>query len=129
MVTQPNLIGMTVPGGSEALSAIRPLGWDIPPTEPGGRAERHEMTVSPVPNAAGLIPRHDPGCFPGASPAPTRWAGKQKAAPKDRFNTLIHGENLERAKGFEPLTPTLARLWSKLPANVEVVSMRSSTDV
>lgn len=33
MVTQPNLIGMTVPGGSEAFSAMRPLGWDIPPTE------------------------------------------------------------------------------------------------
>jgi hypothetical protein len=30
MVTQPNLIGMIVPGESEALSAMRPLGWDIP---------------------------------------------------------------------------------------------------
>jgi hypothetical protein len=68
MVTQPNLIGMTVPGGLEALSVMRPLGWDIPPAQPAGRVERREMTVSPVPNAASLIPRHDAGCFPSTDP-------------------------------------------------------------
>ena len=110
MVTQPNLIGMTVPGGSEALSAIRPLGWDIPPTEPGGRAERHEMTVSPVPNAAGLIPRHNPACFPGASPAPTRWAGKQKTAPKDRCTTLISLRKSGAGEGIRTLDPNLGKV-------------------
>ena len=110
MVTQPDLIGMIVPGGSEALSAMRPLGWDIPPTEPAGRAERHEITVSPVPNAAGLIPRHDPACFPGASPPPTRWAGKQKTAPKDRFNTLISLRKTGAGEGIRTLDPNLGKV-------------------
>jgi hypothetical protein len=110
MVTQPNLIGMTAPGGSEALSAMRPLGWDIPPTGSAGRAERREKTVSPVPNAAGRIPRHDPGCFPGASPAPTRWAGKQKTAPKDRFNTLISFRKSGAGEGIRTLDPNLGKV-------------------
>ena len=110
MVTQPNLIGMTVPGGSDALSAMRPLGWDIPPTGSAGRAERHEMTVSSVPNAAGRIPRHDAGCFPGASPAPARWAGKQKTAPKDRFNTLISLRKSGAGEGIRTLDPNLGKV-------------------
>ncbi len=110
MVKQPNLIGMTVPGGAEALSAMRQLGWDIPPTEPAGRAERREMTVSPVPNAAGRIPRHDTGCFPNASPAPTRWAGKQKTAPKGRFNTLISLRKSGAGEGIRTLDPNLGKV-------------------
>ncbi len=110
MVTQPNLIGMTVPGGSEALSAIRPLGWDVPVTEPAGRAERHEMALSPVQNAAGLILRHDAGCFPGASPAPTRWAGKQKTAPKDRFTALISLRKSGAGEGIRTLDPNLGKV-------------------
>ncbi len=110
MATQPNLIGMTVPQGSKALSAMRPLGWDMPPTEPAGRAERREMTVSPVPNAAGRIPQHDAGCFPGASPAPTRWAGKQKTAPKDRFNTLISLRKSGAGEGIRTLDPNLGKV-------------------
>jgi hypothetical protein len=78
MVTQPNLIGMTVPGGSEALSAMRALGWDVPPPQPARRAERREMSVSSVPNAAGLIPRHDAGCFPGTG----RMGGEAKNGPE-----------------------------------------------
>jgi hypothetical protein len=69
MAEQAKLIGMAVSGGSEPLNAMRPLGWDIPSTEPAGRAERREMTVSPVPNAAGRIRRYDPGCLPSASSA------------------------------------------------------------
>jgi hypothetical protein len=110
MVTQPNLIGMTVPGGSEALSAMRPRGWDIPPTQPAGRAEWREMMVSPVPKATGRIPRHDPGCFPSASPAPTRWAGKQKTAPKDRFNTLISLRKSGAGEGIRTLDPNLGKV-------------------
>ena len=109
MATQPNPIGMTVPRGSKALSAMRPLGWDMPPTEPAGRAEPHELTVSPVPNAAGLIPRHDPGCFPGASPALTQWAGKQKTAPRDRFNTLISLRKSGAGEGIRTLDPNLGK--------------------
>jgi hypothetical protein len=110
MATQPNLIGMTVPGGSKALSAMRSLGRDIPPTEPSGRAERPEMTVSPVPKAAGLIPRHDPACFPSASPTPTQWAGKQKMAPKDRFNTLISLRKSGAGEGIRTLDPNLGKV-------------------
>ncbi len=110
MVTQPNAISMTAPGGSEALSAMRPLGWDVPPTEPAGRAERHEMTVSSMPDAAGCIPRHDAGCFPGASPAPARWARKQKTAPKDRFNTLISLRKSGAGEGIRTLDPNLGKV-------------------
>jgi hypothetical protein len=115
MVTQPNLIGMTVPGGSEALSAMRPLGWDVPRTEPAGRAERHEMTVSPVPNAAGPIPRHDPGCFPDASPTPTPRPGKQKTAPKDRFNTLISLKKSGAGDGIRTHDPNLGKVAIRYP--------------
>ncbi len=110
MATQPNLIGITVPGGSEALSAMRPLGRDIPPTGSAGRAEWHETTASPVPNAAGRIPRHDPGCFPGASPALTQWAGKQKTAPRDRFNTLISLRKSGAGEGIRTLDPNLGKV-------------------
>ena len=110
MVTQPNLIGMTVPGGSEALCVMRLLGWDVPPTGSAGRAERHEVTVSPVPNAAGLIPRHDGGCFPGASPAPTRWAGKQKTALKDRFKALISLRKSGAGDGIRTHDPNLGKV-------------------
>ena len=110
MVTQPNLIGMTVPGGSEALSAMRPIGWDVPVTEPAGCAERCEMGVSPVPNAAGRIPQHDAGCFPSASPAPTRWAGKQKTAPKDRSKPLSFLRNSGAGEGIRTLDPNLGKV-------------------
>jgi hypothetical protein len=110
MVKQPNLIGMTVPGGSEPLSAMHPGGWKIPPLQPAGRAERHEMTVSPVPNAAGLIPRHDPACFPGASPASTQWAGKQKTAPKDRLNSLISLRKSGAGDGIRTHDPNLGKV-------------------
>ncbi len=110
MVTQPNLIGMTVPGGSEGLSVMRLLGWDIPVTEPAGRAERHEMTVSPLQNTAGRIPRHDPGCFPGASPALTQRAGKQKTAPRDRINTLISLRKYGAGEGIRTLDPNLGQV-------------------
>ena len=110
MVKQPNLIGMSVPGGSEPFSAMYPDGWNIPPLQPAGRAERRKMTASPVPNGTGRIPRHDPGCFPGASPAPTRWAGKQKTAPKDRFNILISLRKSGAGEGIRTLDPNLGKV-------------------
>ena len=110
MVTQPNLIGMTVPGGSEALSAMRPIGWDVSVTEPAGCAERCEMGVSPVPNAAGRIPQHDAGCFPIASPAPTRWAGKQKTAPKDRSKPLNLFRKTGAGDGIRTHDPNLGKI-------------------
>ena len=110
MVMQLNLIGMTVPGAPEAFNAMRPLGWGIPLTGSAGRAERREMTVSPAPNAAGLIPRHDPGCFPGASPTPTPRPGKQKTAPKDRFNKLISLRKTGAGEGIRTLDPNLGKV-------------------
>ena len=110
MVTKLKLVGMTVPGGSAALSAMRPCGWDIPTTEPVGRADRREMTVSPVPNAAGRILRHDPGCFPSASPTRTQRPGKQKTAPKDRFNTLILLRKYGAGEGIRTLDPNLGKV-------------------
>jgi hypothetical protein len=48
--------------------------------------------------------------FPHASPVSPSRVGKQKTAPKDRSKQLISLRELERAKGFEPSTPTLVRL-------------------
>lgn len=81
MATAPNIFEVAVPAGAYLRHDMRPLGRNIPPTEPAGRARPREMTVSPMPNAAGRIRRHDPGCFPHASPASTLRAGKQKTAP------------------------------------------------
>ena len=110
MATAPNIFEVAVPAGAYLRHDMRPLGRNIPPTEPAGRAERREMTVSPVPNAAGRIPRHDAGCFPGASPAPTRWAGKQKTAPKDRFNTLISLRESGAGDGIRTHDPNLGKV-------------------
>ena len=110
MATQPNPIGMTVPAGWEALSAMHLFCWDVPVTEPAGRAERHQMTVSPVPNAAGLIPRHDPACFPSASPTPAQRPGKQKAAPKDRSKPLISLRKSGAGEGIRTLDPNLGKV-------------------
>jgi hypothetical protein len=110
MTTHLKLVVIAAQGRSETLIAMRPDGWNMPATAPGGRAERREMFVSPIPNAAGRIPRHDPGCFPGASPAPTRWAGKQKTAPKDRFNSLISLRKSGAGEGIRTLDPNLGKV-------------------
>ncbi len=110
MTTHPKLVVIAAQGRSETLIAMRPDGWNMPATAPAGRAERHEMTVSSVPNAAGRIPRHDAGCFPGASPAPARRAGKQKTAPKDRFNTLISLRKSGAGEGIRTLDPNLGKV-------------------
>jgi hypothetical protein len=89
---------------------MRRRGWDIRPTEPAGRADPREMTVSPVPNSAGRILRHDPGCFPSASPTPTPRPGKQKTAPKDRFNTLISLRKSGAGEGIRTLDPNLGKV-------------------
>jgi len=44
-------------------------------------------------------------CFPHASPSPHEGSAQQGP----RVNLLDLQNNLERAKGFEPSTPTLAR--------------------
>ena len=84
MATQLKIVRGAVPGGSEALTPMRPLGWDIPPTEPAGRTEWCEMTISPVPNAAGVILRHDAGCFPGTDPM----GGEAKNGPGGPSSTV-----------------------------------------
>lgn len=52
IAAEPKLFSMVIPAGAEPLSSIFPTGWSIPPTEPAGRTNPCEMTVSPVPNAA-----------------------------------------------------------------------------
>jgi hypothetical protein len=68
MATEFRLLGMGLPVGSEALTAMCRLGWGMPPREPAGHAEPPEPTVSTLPNAARHIRRHVPVCFPNASP-------------------------------------------------------------
>jgi hypothetical protein len=57
------------------------------------------------------------GCFPCASPELKR-QGRLSAACQKFFRYL---ENLERAKGFEPSTPTLARSCSCFNALPHVI--------
>jgi hypothetical protein len=56
-----------------------------------------------------LLPR----CFPHASP---EWK-RQSRLSAARHNQFNYQEILERAKGFEPSTPTLARLCSIFPGS------------
>ena len=63
------------------------------------------MTVSPVPNAAGPTPRHDPGCFPNTDPM----GGEAKTAPNDRFNTLISFRKSRAGAGIRTLDPNLGK--------------------
>ena len=86
MAKEPKLIGMAIPRGSKAVCAMRPRGSSYPMTEPAGRVDPHEMTVLPMPNAAGGSLRHGPCCFPRVSLTLARRPGKQNAAPKDFFN-------------------------------------------
>jgi hypothetical protein len=118
MTTLLKVVVIAAQGRSETLIAMRPDGCNMPATAPAGRAERREMPVSPIPNAAGRIPRHDPGCFPGASPAPARWAGKQKTAPKDRFNTLISLRKSGAGEGIRTLDPNLGKVLLDLSGTI-----------
>ena len=82
------------------------------PTPLPGVARLGTFEASRMPNVAARPLRSSPHCFPHAPPISLSEAGKQKTAPKGRSNKLFSLRKLERAKGFEPSTPTLARLCS-----------------
>jgi hypothetical protein len=110
MCTRPELAGMAVIEGSKALNLMRPQGWNLSPMEPPGRSDPREMSVSPVPNAAGRIRRHDAACFPSASPTSAQRAGKQKTAPKDRLNRMISLRKTGAGEGIRTLDPNLGKV-------------------
>ncbi len=63
-----------------------------------------------TPSAFERPPQPAPRCFPSASPALTRWAGKQKTAPKDRFNALISLKKSGAGEGIRTLDPNLGKV-------------------
>jgi hypothetical protein len=110
MCTRPKLAGMAVIEGSNALNPMRPQSWNVSPMERPGRADPREMTVWPVPNAAGRIRRHDAACFPSASPTSVQRAGKQKTAPKDRLNRMISLRKTGAGDGIRTHDPNLGKV-------------------
>ena len=48
-------------------------------------------------------------CLPSASPLPAQRPGKQKAAPKDRFNILMSLRKSGAGEAIRTLDPNLAR--------------------
>ena len=60
----------------------------------------------PIRGPVAFKSRNRPFCFPPASPTTISVAGLYGPAS----NVAVFHENLERAKGFEPSTPTLANL-------------------
>ncbi len=122
MAKEPRFIGMAIPKGSKALSAMRPRGSLFPMAEPDGRVDPHEMTVLPMPNAAGNILRHGLRCFPSASPAAARGPGKQKAAPKDSSDSLIFLRKSGAGDGIRTHDPNLGKVvFSAAEANRDEV--------
>ena len=78
-----------------------------------GNMEIRIMPTPTMPNARDSMLRYASCCFPHASPVLELGAGKQETASEGHFKHLISLSNRERAKGFEPSTPTLARLQSR----------------
>ena len=68
------------------------------------------MTALAMPNAIGRIRRHDPGCFPSASPTQASWAGKQETASTDRAKPLRLMRKLGAGEGIRTLDPNLGKV-------------------
>ena len=105
--TQPKLVGMAVPGGSEALSAPA-SDWlrHGPDRTSASRQTALNGGNAHAKRRGGCIRRH----IPAAPPAPALTAGKQKTAPKDRFDTLISLRKSGAGEGIRTLDPNLGKV-------------------
>ena len=73
-------------------------------------ARREGFGTLPLPTPAARPPRPTFRCFPSASPTPTLWAGKQKAAPQHRSNTMINLRTFGAGEGIRTLDPNLGKV-------------------
>jgi hypothetical protein len=81
--------------------------------KPGGSkvtARQDKLWSLPLPTPSLCPPRLALRCFPRASPGTPLRAGKQKTAPKDRFNTLISLRKSGAGEGIRTLDPNLGKV-------------------
>ena len=81
-----------------------------PPLRPVAQAENRGFGMPPMPATAGSPPLFAFCCFPPASPAFACGAGKQKTAPKDRFNRFIFLKKTGAGEGIRTLDPNLGKV-------------------
>jgi len=87
-----------------------------PPLPPVAQAENRGFGMPPMPATAGSPLLFAFCCFPPASPAFTCGAGKQKTAPKDRFNRFIFLKKTGAGEGIRTLDPNLGKVGNRLSA-------------
>ena len=81
-----------------------------PPLPPVAQAENRGFGMLPMPATAGSPLLFAFCCFPPASPAFAWGAGKQKTAPKDRFNRFIFLKKSGAGEGIRTLDPNLGKV-------------------
>ena len=81
-----------------------------PPLPPVAQAENGGFGMPPMPATAGSPLLFVFCCFPPASPAFACGAGKQKTAPKDRFNRFIFLKKSGAGEGIRTLDPNLGKV-------------------
>ena len=75
-----------------------------------GAAGCNRFGALPMPNVAARPLRPSSRCFPHASPVSQMGAGKQKTAPKDRFNRFISLKKTGAGEGIRTLDPNLGKV-------------------
>ena len=80
------------------------------PLPPVAQAENRGFGMPSMPATAGSPLLFAFCCFPPASPAFAWGAGKQKTAPKDRFNRFISLKKSGAGEGIRTLDPNLGKV-------------------
>ncbi len=100
-----DLGGSTEASKACALDGARRLAsWPVVQAENGG------LEDPTMPRAAQSPLLYAFCCFPPASPALVPGSGKQKTAPKDRFNTVISLRKSGAGEGIRTLDPNLGKV-------------------
>jgi hypothetical protein len=80
------------------------------PLPPVAQAANRGFGMPSMPATAGSPLLFAFCCFPPASPAFARGAGKQKTAPRDRFNRFIFLKKTGAGEGIRTLDPNLGKV-------------------
>jgi hypothetical protein len=104
------VVRMGIQGSKQTCVKALSCGSGVAPSQTVVRAELWATTVPTMPNLIESPPDYAFWCFPHASPVSTSGAGKQEAAPDDRFKPLISLSKFGAGEGIRTLDPNLGKV-------------------
>jgi hypothetical protein len=104
---------MGIQGSKQTCVKALSCGSGVAPSQTVVRAELWATTVPTMPNLIESPPDYAFWCFPHASPVSTSGAGKQEAAPDDRFKPLISLSKFGVGEGIRTLDPNLGKVGNR----------------